>query len=233
MEYTLTLQNKYTAARDTPVFVFDKPDNLSFKAGQFCILRLNNMPITDSRGSARPLSIASAPSQDKLELSWRMSQSAFKQSADKLSVGDTVTVQGPFGEFFLPENKSIPVIFLVGGIGITPVRSMLLEDEARGIKRPITVIYSNRTPQDAPFFDEINNFGQQQNISIINTITNVKYAPWSGERGYITSEMIQKNAQWAESHYYIVGAGGFVSAISDVLAQIIPSNQVHVDNFGS
>ncbi len=232
MDYTLTLQDKYMTAKDTPVFVFDKPENFSFVAGQFCVLRLNHMSVTDARGNARPLSIASAPSQDKLEFSWRMSQSAFKVSAQELSIGDTVTIKGPCGNFVLLDDSSVPVVFLVGGIGITPVRSMLLEDQIKRVNRPTTVIYSNRTPQDAPFFEEINDFSKLQNVSIVHTITNTDYAPWDGERGYITSKMIQKSSNWGKSHYYIIGTGGFVSAMADILTEIVSSDQVHIDNFG-
>ncbi len=232
MDYILTLQDKYETAINTPVFIFNKPKNFSFAAGQFCVLRLNDMSVTDARGNARPLSIASAPSQDKLEFSWRMSQSAFKVSAQELSIGDSVTIKGPCGNFALSNDSNIPVVFLVGGIGITPVRSMLLEDQIKGVNRSTTVIYSNRTPQDAPFFDEINDLDKHKNVSIIHTVTNADYTPWDGERGYITSEMIQKSSNWKESHYYIIGTGGFVSAMADILTEIVPSDQVHIDNFG-
>lgn len=233
MKYTLTLRKQYLVANNTPILVFDKPADFSFEAGQFVILKLKTVTLTDDRGDARSLSIASAPSDDYLEFSWRMSDSAFKQSSKELVAGDTVSMQGPFGQFILPKDTTESIVFLVGGIGITPVRSMVNEEIAQKSNRLMTVIYSNRTPEDAPFFDEVNKWSKQNNISIIHTITDAQYTPWNGNRGYITRNMIEKNVNnWQDAQYYIIGTGGFVAAMRDLLSKMVLLDQIHIDNFG-
>jgi ferredoxin-NADP reductase len=77
----------------------------------------------------------------------------FTKRASNLMPGDRVGVQGPFGVFVLPPGEGAIVIF-AAGIGITPFRSMLRQLDADGAERHVTLFYSNRTVEDAPYLEE-------------------------------------------------------------------------------
>jgi hypothetical protein len=133
-------------AEDTMAFEFQRPADFSFRAGQAVAVRLIEPPETDAKGNQRAFSIASAPSQDRIVVATRMRDTAFKRSLRKLSPGAKVQIRGPIGRFVLDPVDTAPAVMLAGGIGITPMLSMLRESLAAGHTRAIYLFYSNRTP---------------------------------------------------------------------------------------
>ncbi len=234
-EYKIKLLQKYQAADNTPVLVCDKPENFDFNAGQFVILEILSPAYSDDRGSSRPLSIASSPTEDVLEFSFRRGVSAFKRSADELKGGETLSIKGPFGHMKLPEDPQTPAVFLAGGIGITPIRSMLKQEYLEKSPRQTILFYSNHTPCDAPFFEEINKLCDGPNRRVVHTMTD---APdWRGQTGFIDAAMIARNVSdqiLSEAQFYISGTDGFVTAMRQILLSLnIDPSRINCDNFGS
>ena len=230
--YTATLISRHDSARDTPVFVFSKPTDLVFTAGQYLTLRILEPAFTDAKGMSRALSIASAPNDQDIVLVWRRSSSAFKRSADALPIGATVQMIGPMGQMSMPKDQTTPVVFLIGGIGITPVRSMLRAETDSA--RPVWLFYGNNTREDAPFFDEMTTLCDVPGRTIIHTLMEAPES-WSGQRGYITTTMICDHVpRPTEAQYYIVGTSGFIAAMKDIVTEMgIGETQIVTDNFGT
>jgi ferredoxin-NADP reductase len=124
-------------------FQFDKPAGFSFRAGQFIELALIDPAETDALGTARALSIASAPQDDGLMFATRIRDSAFKRALATMTPGSVVRIEGPFGDLVLPNNPRRPIVLLAGGIGITPFRSIAVR--AAGEKLPTRSFSSTRT----------------------------------------------------------------------------------------
>ncbi|HLB51082.1 MAG TPA: FAD-dependent oxidoreductase [Patescibacteria group bacterium] len=232
--HQITLLSKKEIAKDTMLFSFAKPDNFAFIAGQYVVFGLINPAHTDKRPSFRSLSIATAPSDDTLEFSMRSGVSAFKRSLWELPIGGVVEIKGPLGRFVFPADPMQPVVFLVGGIGITPVRSMLREELHKKSTRPIALFYSNNSMDTAAFCDEWRTPAQPSWKNILTMTDSVAVNVWDGECGFITEEMITRHLSDPHAHhYYIVGPGNFVTAMQDILEHMnIDNTKVTVDNFG-
>ena len=132
----------------------------------------------------------------------------------------------------MPEDPQTPVVFLSGGIGITPVRSMLRAEA--GVARPVWLFYGNTSLPDAPFYDEMVTLCDMPCRTMIPVLTNPS-PMWTGERGYITEEMIRAHVpDPVIPRYYIIGTGGFVAAMRRAVAAIgVPTDHVVTDDFGA
>ncbi|HET7711647.1 MAG TPA: FAD-dependent oxidoreductase, partial [Thermoanaerobaculia bacterium] len=92
-------------------------------------------------GVSRAYTIASAPERpEALQLCIRVGSGHGGEALKKLEAGAAVTIDGPFGDFLLPDDTK-PVIFLAGDVGIAPIRSIVLHMLAAGDPRPISVLY--------------------------------------------------------------------------------------------
>ena len=125
--YKITLKDKKEIAAGTMAFYFDKPDGFTYKAGQFGDFTLIDPTDTDDEGNVRGFSLSAAPFEDDLMLATRMRDTAFKRYFKIMPVGTAITMDAPYGSFTLQNNTKIPAVFLSGGIGITPVRSIVLQ----------------------------------------------------------------------------------------------------------
>ena len=140
---------------DVQEFVFKAPEGFMWEAGQYMhyILPHDNV---DDRGTERWFTNSAAPSEGEVRITTRINHehsSSFKQALQNLQPGDEIEADGPEGNFTL-QDLSRNYIFIVGGIGITPVRSMLIEARARGQQPSATVLYANRT-QEITFQEEL------------------------------------------------------------------------------
>jgi ferredoxin-NADP reductase len=125
--YKTILRRKEEVADGTIAFHFEKPGGFTFKAGQFGDFTLINPVETDAEGNTRGFSLASAPYEADLMFATRMRDSAFKRVLKTMAAGTEVSLDAPYGSFTLHNNWRIPAVFLTGGIGVTPVRSIVLQ----------------------------------------------------------------------------------------------------------
>jgi ferredoxin-NADP reductase len=217
--YTIKLIEKQEVADQTVAFVFNKPEEFVFQAGQYVVMTLPTLTFPDDRRGMRSLSIASAPYENQLVFAMRITQSGFKQTLNAMEIGGEVTITQAIGHFVLDKSDR-PVTFLIGGIGITPARSILRQAVHDGSKRPFYLFYSNRHPEDASFANELQDF-PELNYTCIDTLTNQEAAEsceWQEERGYICDTMLQKYiADIKHSMYYIVGSPTFANAMITML----------------
>lgn len=139
---------------DVKEFVFLLPQSFSWTAGQYMHYVIPHD--ADDRGTERWFTISSAPSENEIRITTRINHdhsSSFKEKLLALQPGDTIEADGPEGDFVL-QDPSRNYLFIVGGIGITPVRSILVEAAAKGIELNATLLYANRN-EDIPFRNEL------------------------------------------------------------------------------
>lgn len=220
--YSIKLARKYEIADQTMAFVFEKPADFVFHAGQYVVMTLPALAFPDNRRGIRSLSIASAPYEDELVFAMRITDSGFKQTLNAMEIGGDVTITQAVGHFVLDESDR-PVVFLIGGIGITPARSILRQAERDGSTRSFCLFYSNRRPHDASFSSEMQGFPTLE-YRCIDTLTNQEAADqceWQEERGYICDAMISRYISDVKAPlYYIVGSPTFAKAMIMMLEGI-------------
>ena len=217
-------------------FRFDKPAGWVFKAGQFLDMTLLKPAETDAEGNTRTFSIASAPHENTLMVATRMRDTAFKRVLKTMPIGTAVKIEGPSGDLTLPDDSARPVVFLAGGIGITPFRSMLVQAAHQKLPHRLFLFYSNRRPEDAPFLQELQALEKENpRYTLIATMSEMaaSHRSWTGETGLIDQAMLSRHLSGAVSPlYYIAGPPGMVKALHAVLAkQSVNDGDIHAEEF--
>lgn len=228
---TTTLIEKREVANGTMEFRFAKPEGFTYEAGQTIDLTLINPPYTDTEGNMRTFTLASAPHEPYLSIVTRMRESAFKRSLKEMEPGTEVSFTGPFGSFLLHENSKRPAVFIAGGIGITPFRSIALDAKERALPHTMVLAYSNRRPEDAAFLDEL---GSIPALTLVPTMTSAEIdESWEGERGHITGDLLARITPTDTMPvYYIAGPLAMVTALRAVLKEMgVSADDIRFEDF--
>lgn len=119
----IKLRDKIHEANDIYTFIFDKSDALNWKAGQHGVFNITHRKVANP---TRPFSIASAPFENKIQLSMQISESPseFKQAMLELEPGMEMDMRGPIGPMYV-DTPQQPILFIAAGLGITPFRAIL------------------------------------------------------------------------------------------------------------
>jgi ferredoxin-NADP reductase len=220
--YKVRLKFKREIAAETMAFYFEKPQEFAYKAGQSADCTLINPAETDAEGDTRALSLASDPYESDLMLATRMRDTAFKRILKTMEPGTELALDAPHGSFTLHNNVSIPAVFLTGGIGITPVRSIVLQAMHDRVPHRILVFYSNKRPEDAAFLGELMKSRETNpNYTFVGTMTQMKESSheWHGETGFISKAMLLKFIDdLTLPIYYIDGPPAMVNAMREILS---------------
>jgi ferredoxin-NADP reductase len=180
-------------------------------------------PETDAEGNTRAFSIASAPDDETLMITTRMRDTAFKRVLRAMPLGTTVKIEGPTGDLTMHNKAARTAVFLAGGIGITPFRSIVFWAAKEKLPQRIFLFYSNRRPEDAPFLEELQMLERENpNYTLIPTMTEMEksHRPWHGETGLITKDTLSKYIKSsAPPVYYIAGPPAMVKGLHGVLSK--------------
>lgn len=207
---------------------------LTHQAGQYLTI---DLPVDDPRGKRRPFTISSSPTEKGfVTVTTRIGPSPFKQTLSSLEAGTKISAKAPFGNFVLPPDTSKPVVMLAGGIGITPFRSMIKFACDTKLPLSITLLYSNRTPDDIPFKTECDILCNLNHyFKPIYTITEAESsaAKWNGLVGFIDEKMIRENVSDLEnSIFYVCGPPVMVEAMQETLKRMeIPDERIRIEKF--
>jgi ferredoxin-NADP reductase len=235
-DQTATLIRREEVAEGTTAFHFEKPSGFSFRAGQFADVTLTDPLETDAKGNTRTFSIASPPFANELVFTTRMRNTAFKRSLKRMALTAKVKISPAAGSFTLRKNLAKPVVFLAGGIGITPFLSMAQQADRDRLSQKLYLFYSNRRPEDAAFLDTLLALETTNpNFRLICTMTEMSKSKkkWKGETSLIDKKMLcgyLDNVQGPV--YYIAGPPAMVTAIRETLVSAgIEEGDIRIDEF--
>ena len=207
-------------------------DEFSFKPGQYCLVSLE----VGEKKEDHAFSIAASPTRSgPLLFSTRRSDSPYKKSFFSLQPGDSVTVMGPMGRFVYDEASSYTV-FLSGGIGITPIKSMMEYVADRGLDHRLILLFGNRSPDEIPFRRELDELAMKHsNLDVVHVVSRPDGGgePWSGPVGRIDEILIRRHVpEFDRARYMICGPPGMVSGLRRLLEGMkVSGNQVKIENF--
>ncbi len=232
----LRLQEKIKIAPDIYDFVFTSNPHFAYAPGQYMEWTLAHAN-SDERGNRRYFTLASAPAEDNIRMGIKFYQrsSTFKKALLSMNQGDEIIAAQVAGDFVLPRNPSQKCIFIAGGVGITPFRSMIQHLLDLNQKRPITLFYANKDVQDIVYQNVFDRAERELGIRTIYTVTGQSTisTDWMGSIGRINAQLIQRVVpDYKECHFYISGPGSMVSACKKTLRQMnIPASQIKTDFF--
>ena len=169
-------------------------------------------------------------------LATRMRDTAFKRALKTMEPGTELTLDAPHGSFTLHNNVHIPAVFLTGGIGVTPVRSIVLQAIYDNVPHRILVFYSNRRPEDAAFLDELmESHGTNPDYTFVGTMTQMEESSceWHGETGFISKAMLLKFIDdLTLPIYYIDGPPAMVNAMRKLLSEAgVDDDNIRTEEF--
>ncbi len=222
MKQNIKLTKKTDIGEGTMAFRFEKPESLEFRAGQFCDLTLLEPTETDAEGNIRGFSLVNAPFEDEIIIATRMRNTAFKRVLKDLPVGTEVEFDGPYGDFTLHKNQTIPAVFLIGGIGVTPVLSMIAQATHDQTDHKITLLHSSRSPKDLPFIAEFTKLAVDNlNFTYVMVASDDSDEGWPGERGRIDQTMVKKYVEdISVPKYYLSGPEVMVKAMRSLVIEL-------------
>jgi ferredoxin-NADP reductase len=233
MTFTSTLLERIPRSGDTTSYRFSRPAEYKFQAGQWYTVAV---PSPDG-----PLdhhfSHADSPTESFIELTTRLTGSDFKKVLDSLPLGSEVEIEGPYGRFLFG-YETPKIAFLTGGIGVTPVRSMLryLADTGgtgRIEGQELAVFYGSMTEDGIVYKSEFDEFERKiVGLRVVHVITNPTES-WKGHGGFITADIIRAElADPGDWTYYVSGPPPMIAAMQKVMDQLeIPKAQTVVESF--
>jgi ferredoxin-NADP reductase len=232
----MTLKEKRQIGQDLYEFIFAPNRKFDFRPGQYFEWTLGHKK-SDLRGNRRYFTIASSPTEDTVRLGIKFypQASSFKKALSELGLGSKLFAGQLAGEFILPSDTNQKLIFIAGGIGITPYRSMLRYLLDKKEKRPITFFFSNKSSDEIVYKNILDEANSRLGIRTIYTLTDKDKLPagWSGEVGRISEEMIARFApDYKSSIFYISGTHQMVTSMETLIKSMgIPGRQIKKDYF--
>jgi ferredoxin-NADP reductase len=151
------------------------------------------------------------------------------------ALGTKFTVSRPKGSFTPHRDVTKPAVFLAGGIGITPIRSILQWATQERLPHKLYLFYSNRQAEDAAFIEEFESMtAQNPNFTLIPTVTGHKTLAWRYEKGHINRQMLTRYLLGLNGPiYYIAGPSGMVTAMTGLLnASGVSDDDMKTEEFG-
>ncbi|HEU0256242.1 MAG TPA: FAD-dependent oxidoreductase [Microbacteriaceae bacterium] len=230
------LLERQEVARNTIVLRFEKPEGFEFRAGQYADYTLLEPTETDAEGDTREFTFSSAPFEDHLACTIRLRDTAFKRVVQKLPVGAEVELDAPYGSFVLHRKAARPAVFMTGGVGVTPARSILLQADHDHTGHKITLFYSNKTPADAAYLDEFTALSAANpDITFVPTMTapGAAQSGWQGHLGRIDGALLAEHVpDLAAPIYYLCGPASMVRSMRSVLAEAgVDDDDIRVEEF--
>jgi ferredoxin-NADP reductase len=216
-------------------FVFRPEKKIEFKAGQYAFFGFE----LDGKRFRKHFTISCVPGSRDIEFTTIVSDSGYKQALDSLKEGHEAEVSRPMGEFTLDSRKSDKVAFLVGGIGVTPVKSILEDLKNRKEKGlEVFVFYSNRSEERIAFRKELEELAKALGfVEIVHTLTDLdgeQQKNWMGETGFIDRRMVKRHLVSEEEFcFFVVGPPSFNEAMEKMLKGdlAIPEEKILKENF--
>jgi ferredoxin-NADP reductase/Na+-translocating ferredoxin:NAD+ oxidoreductase RnfD subunit len=222
----LTLKEKIRLTPDTFDFVFSPDRRINFTPGQYMEFTLEH-PNSDSRGNRRYLSLASSPTENNIRIGVKFGSppSSFKKNLLSLMPGQKVFAGQLIGDFTMPKNVKKKLVFVAGGIGVTPFRSMLKYLIDKKQKRDIVVIYLVRNRDEFVYTQVLK---QAQDDLGVKVIYNE-----SSTQGHVDAPIIMGEIpDFRDRTFYVSGGHGVVSSFESILKVLqVPKRQIVTDYF--
>ncbi len=194
----------------------DGHEGFDFEAGQFAWITIGPSPFSLQQ---HPFTISSsAESCPRIEFTIK-ELGDFTSTIKNIPLGTSAFVEGPFGDFSLHDDVCEQgAVFMAGGVGITPVMSMLrtLRDQCREL--PLQLFYANNNLDDTIFYDEIQALADEINLDVVFVLADPP-PHWDGEEGFLRAEILDKykTPDNGERRYYVCGPGVMMDVVENLL----------------
>lgn len=226
LKMELKLVNKISESSNTKSFFFEPKNKIEWIPGQYIYITIPKLNYEDKRGNIRHFTISSSPTEGNLiRITIKMRQeSGYKKTLDELPIGSILEGKGPMELFLI--NKSIKKnVFLAGGVGVTPFRSMIKYNTDLNLKIPMHLVYSNSNEEYIfkKEFEKIKGKHSYIDTTYINSTISGRL-----DNKKLSSILNVNNVDM----FWVVGPNPFVDAMEEILEQLnIPSDKILTEKF--
>lgn len=216
-------------AADITTFWFRPEERFEYLAGQITDVRLPHDHM-DDRGDTRWFTLSSAPTEPLLGISMRFPEpgSSYKRALRRLRPGEPVYFSEPIGDFVVPKNPAIPLLFVAGGIGIAGIRSLVKQLTDTGQQRRVELLYGVRTEDELAYTDLFASYAMPQTILVSQPGTR-----WHGQTGHINAgHILAALHKEPDLLVYLTGPKRMIVALLGELKQAgVPDYQLVIDYY--
>jgi predicted ferric reductase len=201
-----------------------------FKPGQFGWLTVWGSPFKIT-GHPFSFSSSAAAADGRIEMSIR-NLGDLTSKIHKVSVGQRVHVDGPYGAFTIGNPADMHVL-IAGGVGITPMMSIIRTLADQGDKRPVILLYGSKDWDSITFREELEALRARLNLTIVH-VQEKPPSGWTGENGFITAEVFKRHLPqpYANHEYFICGPNVMMDAIESALGEMnVPISKYHSERY--
>jgi predicted ferric reductase len=217
------LKEKIKETGDTYTFIIKSEKELSFNAGQFFFLRLEGKGLY----ARHPFSVSNAPNKKELHFTIKKA-GKFTEEMFSLKKGDEIKIEGPFGNFILGNEND--VVFIAGGVGITPFMSMINENKNNKSPRKILLLYGSKTEKDIIFKKQLDSIKGNwlKKFYVLSQEKNKGY-----EFGRIDESILSKHiSKFADKSFYLCGPSAMMSSVIKILKEKgVPKDKIFFEDF--
>jgi ferredoxin-NADP reductase len=217
-----------TIAPATASFRFETPAGFEYAAGQFALVSLG----TTEGEQTKAFTLSSAPGDPHLEITTRLTGSAFKDALLGLHPGDLVRLSGPRGRMVATDDAG-RIAFLSGGVGVTPARSIVRDSVQRAAGRELVLFYGNRDEGSIPFGAEFDGYAAADpRIRVVHVLE--RPGPgWAGETGFITASVVRRHVDPLDGwRFFVSGPPAMIEPMRLVVTELaVPDERLTFESF--
>lgn len=205
-------------------------EGLRFAPGQFGWLTVDRSPFAVT---AHPFSFSSsAEDHDRVSITIK-ALGDFTATVGDIAPGTRAFLDGPHGVFTPDRHEGPGFVLIAGGVGITPMISILRTMADRADRRPFLLIYAVRTTAEQTFDDDISALSRRLDLTVV-LVPQHPPTDWPGDRGFVDRAVLRRHLpdRYQHRQYFICGPPPMVTAVEDVLAGLdVPADRVHTERF--
>lgn len=205
-------------------------EGIRFLPGQFAWLTLGRTPFAIED---HPFSISSS-AEDRRRIAFTIKEAGdFTSTIGDVERGSAAYVEGPHGAFSVDRYEAAGCVFVAGGVGITPIISMLLTLADRGDPHPHLLVYGSRTWQEVTFREELDELRERLRLTVVHVLSDPPQG-WRGERGRITTSLLDDHLpnRRADYLYFVCGPPPMMDAVERSLLQAgVPWPSIYTERF--
>lgn len=200
---------------------------IDHQPGQFMRVQLT---LKNKLQPSHPFTIASSPTQKQMSITVKAVGDFTRQIKD-VKPGSRAFIDAPYGAFSFLNHDAENLVFIAGGIGITPFMSMLRYIRDRQLDRKVTLIWGNKSEQDIAFKEELDEMSKTMSLRVVHVMS--AQADWPGEKGYLDEARLKRLLAGIENpQVFVCGPPVMMTMVIAALRKIgVPGGRIHSERF--
>jgi len=227
MKFDASLKETISRTADTISYRFPRPTGFDYKPGQYMLVTIKSA----DKELMHPFTISSNPTdQDFIEFTKKLTASEYSTTLKNMKSGSWARIDGPYGNFTC-ECEIEKILFLAGGIGITPFYSIMKYCTVKQLPTTMVLFYGCRNEQEIAFKQQIDDMQTKNSRLRAIYVLNEPTSNWTGKVGFLTAELVRQEVpDFKDYIFYACGPPVMVSAMQKLVASLgLPETQLKLE----